>query len=244
MLDPHSSLPLYVKVKQALLREIRQGHYAPHQPVPPEHVLVQRFGVSRITVRRAISDLVAEGVLYRKAGKGTFVAAGPIVEVLSELTGHLEELQRMGLAPQVEVLEFATRPPQPDAAAALDDPPLALFARRLIRVQGTPLLVLDISIPAHLGLQVDPDLLSRVPINRLLEEGGHFPAAAEQRIGARPAYANEASLLQVPAGAPVLEVVRTEWGAGGQPLLWSRAVYRADRYQCVIRLHRRRRSGP
>jgi GntR family transcriptional regulator len=243
LINPESALPLYTQVKEALMRQIRNGTYKSHQVLPAERELVDTFGVSRITVRRALSDLVNEGLLYRKVGKGTFVASAPIVETLTELVGHIEELQRRNLNPEVTVVEFAYVTTPDEAAMSLGDPEEVLFCRRLVKVEGSPLMVLDICVPADLGVVVDPELLKRVPINRLLEAQGFFPVAGEQRVASRGARESEAVLFQVPAGTPILEVLRTEWMVTNRGLLWSRAVYLGDRYQYVIRLHRRRFHG-
>ncbi|HWI52345.1 MAG TPA: GntR family transcriptional regulator, partial [Symbiobacteriaceae bacterium] len=94
MIDLESAMPLYAQVKEQLVRQIRSGQYQPHAVLPAERELMEQFQVSRITVRRALADLANEGLVYRKVGRGTYVAAEPIVETLTELVGHLEELQR------------------------------------------------------------------------------------------------------------------------------------------------------
>jgi len=241
MVDPESALPLYAQVKEILGRQIRGGLYQPHQALPAERDLVDRFGVSRITVRRALADLVGEGLLYRRVGRGTFVASEPIVGTLTELTGHLEELIRRNLRPEARVVEpGATPPPPPEASAELGGVRQVVFVRRVVSVEGAPLLVLDICMPGDLGLRFDPQALTVEPINRLLEAQGFYPLSGEQRIRARAVEAAEAVLLEIEPGTPVLEVTRTERTIGERGLLWSRAVYRGDRYQYVIRLHRRR----
>ncbi len=240
MVDPESALPLYAQVKDILGRQIRGGTYQAHQALPAERDLVDRFGVSRITVRRALAELVGEGLLYRRVGRGTFVAAEPIVGTLTELTGHLEELIRRNLHPEVRLVESAQIPTPVEAAVELGGSREVLFVRRVVSVEGAPLLVLDICVPADLGMRFAPQALTVEPINRLLEAQGFHPVSGEQRIRARAVEETEALLLEVEPGTPVLEVTRTERTIGERGLLWSRAVYRGDRYQYVIRLHRRR----
>ncbi|HWI61472.1 MAG TPA: GntR family transcriptional regulator [Symbiobacteriaceae bacterium] len=243
MLQLESALPLYVQVKETLVRQIRSGKYQPHSVLPAERELMEQFGVSRITVRRALSDLANEGLVYRKVGRGTYVAAEPIVENLTELVGHLEELQRRDLHPEVSLIEQGFRAPSPDVAQALGSPPGVYFARRLISVDGTPLLILDLCLPGDLGFALDVHQLTEVPIHTALERQGLTPHAAEQRVTARSLHLWEAEMLGTTLGAPALEVVRTEWDAAGRGMLWTRALYRGDRYQYTIRLHRRRPRG-
>jgi GntR family transcriptional regulator len=243
VLDPGSDLPLYAQVKEVLVRQIRSGQYQPQEPLPAERLLMEQFGVSRITVRRALSDLEAAGVVSRKVGRGTYVAAEPIVETLTDLTGHLEELQVRHMNPEVTLVLQEFRTPMPEVAAALDGAERVLYARRLVWVGGAPLLLLDLCLPEELGAAIDPRMLTDVPVHRLLDLHGFVASAGEQRMAARGAQADEATLLDIPQGAPALEVIRTEWTGAGKGLLWSRALYRSDRYQYVIRLHRRRGMG-
>jgi GntR family transcriptional regulator len=243
VLDMESALPLYAQLKEMLVRQIRSGAYQPHEMLPAERELVERYSVSRITVRRALSDLTNEGLVYRKVGKGTYVAAEPIVETLTELVGHVEELQRRNLHPDVSLVEQGFREPTPEVALALGGPPGVFFVRRLVRVEGTPLLVLDLCLPGDLGIPFDAGLLTQVPVHAVLERYGVVPHAGEQRMAARAVAAREGELLGVATGAPALEVIRTEWSAAGKGLLWTRALYRSDRYQYVIRLQRRRSRG-
>ena len=243
MIDLESAMPLYAQVKEQLVRQIRGGQYLPHAVLPAERELMEQFQVSRITVRRALADLANEGLVYRKVGRGTYVAAEPIVETLTELVGHLEELQRRNLHPDVLLVEQGFREPSPEVSQALGAPAGVYFCRRLIKVEGTPLLILDICLPGDLGFAFDLRQLTEVPIHEVLERHGLTPHAAEQRVTARSMHLWEAEMLGVTSGAPALEVVRTEWSAAGRGMLWTRALYRGDRYQYIIKLHRRRPRG-
>lgn len=243
MLQLDSALPLYAQVKETLVRQIRSGQYQPHQVLPAERELMDLYGVSRITIRRALSDMANEGLVYRKVGRGTYVAAEPIVETLTELVGHLEELQRQGLRPEVTILEQGCKPLAPEVMNLLGNPSGVFCCRRLIKVEGTPLLLLDLCLSDDLGFTLDVRQLIDTPIHAILEKNGQMPYAAEQRVTARSLNIWEAELLGVTSGAPALEVVRAEWNAAGRGLLWTRALYRGDRYQYIIRLHRRRPKG-
>lgn len=242
MLDPHHPLPLYHQLKQALVREIDAGQWRPHETIPTERELIDRYGVSRTTVRQALSDLVTEGVLYRRHGKGTYVAPPrPIVETLSTLTGHVEELQTRGLDPTVRVLIAgdAVVPPPVGAALALTPADRAFRVYRLVTVGPAPLLLIDAWLPGSLGLHFTAAELQTEAIYRLLEAQGIYPARGQQRIRAANATADEARLLGLHRGQAMLEVVRTVFSGQDQPIEWSRAVYHPDRYEYVVDLRRR-----
>jgi GntR family transcriptional regulator len=244
MLDPGSPVPLYHQLKHALRLAIEGGQWRPGDQLPTEQALMERYGVSRITVRQALADLVAEGLLYRRRGKGTFVAAraAPIAETLTELTGHLEELRRQGLDPAVTMLWLEVKPMPAAVAAALERQEGApgWSLRRLVQVDGAPLMVTDVYLPTDLNLKLDEPLVARVGLARLLEERGYVPATGRQRIGAEPAPAQEAALLGLAPGEPVLRVIRVIYSATGTPLAWFKTLYRADRYEYDVVLRRRR----
>lgn len=244
MLDPVSPLPLYAQLKAALRREIDQGSFPVGEAIPPERELITRYGVSRITVRQALADLEADGYLIRRHGKGTYVAPrsrGAISESLSELTGHLEELQRQGLDPQVEVLALERRPLPDTVADALGRPGAeGWFLYRKVSVGREPLMLSEVWLPCDLGIELNPEMLRQSGMAQLLTEHGSVPARGTQRIGAQLAGPYEAGLLEVPPGDAVLRVVRLITGADGMPLVWFRTLYRADRYEYEVELKRRR----
>lgn len=245
MLDTESPVPLYEQLKAILRRRIEAGEYAPNEALPPERELIGQYNVSRITVRQALADLEAEGLLVRRHGKGTFVAPrtpGLIAESLGELTGHLEELQLRGLDPQVELLASGHQVLPPDATAGLELPPGATgwSMYRLVSVQGSPLMLSEVCLPASLNLAPDPTTVKRVGMAQYLQEQGLFPTKGHQRIGATAAGVAEAGLLTVQAGDPLLRVIRVIADPAGRPLVWFRTLYRADRYEYEVQLKRRR----
>lgn len=245
MLDPVSPVPLYQQLKIALRRLIEAGEWQAGEAIPPERELIDRYGVSRITVRQALSDLEAEGLLLRRHGKGTFVAprrAGVIAETLAELTGHVEELHLQGLAPDVDVLERSRGALPAEIAAMLGRPPEAegWHVRRRVRVGDAPLMLSDLWLPADLGLDLTDGQIASMPMSRLLEQHGLFPVRGAQRIGAEVAGKADAGLLGIHPGEALLRVQRVIYGAGDQPLVWFRTLYRADRYEYEVELKRRR----
>ena len=104
LLDRASPVPLHVQLRSFLLQQIESGALKPGDAIPAERELVSRFGISRITVRQAIADLMAEGFLYRQHGRGTFVRSHKIEQELSTLTGFVEEMAARGLVPGAKLI--------------------------------------------------------------------------------------------------------------------------------------------
>lgn len=246
MLDPHSPVPLYHQLKVALSQKISSGEWAPGQPIPPERELITLYQVSRTTVRQALDDLVTSGLLYRVHGKGTFVAERKIVQTLADLTGFAEELELRGIVPEIHLLGCGLTDPPEEAAAALDLPPDAPVwcVQRLVRAGGEPLFVDQSCFPESLRTVLTRERLAEAPIYRLLEEQGLTLIRGRQEIAAIAIGPEQARLLGCEAGAPVLAVTRTTYTNQDRPLEWSRAVYRSDRYQYLVELRRRPRTGP
>jgi GntR family transcriptional regulator len=245
MLDPTSPVPLYHQVENRLRSLIEHGEWLPGQAIPPERELVERFGVSRITIRQAIAHLVTDGLLYRQHGRGTFVARNRpavIAESLTHLTGHLEELQMRGLAPRVDLLSLDQKPITGPVADALQRPPgtVGWHLVRRIFVAEEPLMVSEIYLPIDLGIQLHPQAVEQMAISRLLEEAGLLLLTGTQRISAGKATAEEARLLGIAPDDPVLQVVRVMSGQASVPLVWLCTRYRSDRYAYEVELKRRR----
>lgn len=243
MLNPASPVPLYHQLKERLAGEIRSGRWVPHQAIPPERELIALYGVSRTTVRQALAELVAEGFLYRLQGRGTYVAPAPVIHhTLNNLVGYVEELQLLGLDPQVAVIHLEQRVPPAETATALELPAgeAAVYLLRRVLVHEQPLLLLASWLPPAIGNRLDPSDLTSSNLPSLLEKQGFSPARGELTIGAVSLEQAEAALLGLPDGSPELVVTRILRTGEGRPLEWSRALYRPDRYQFTIALRRRR----
>ena len=114
--------PLYQQLKERLRAEIARGAYTPGDQLPAEPELIRLYGVSRITVRQALSGLEVEGLIVRRHGKGTFVAERRIAHDLVRLTDFVEDMELAGLAPSSRVLRFAREATTHEVAEALNIP--------------------------------------------------------------------------------------------------------------------------
>ncbi|MCP1387519.1 GntR family transcriptional regulator [Corynebacterium sp. TA-R-1] len=228
--------------KHAQLREILERkcveELKPGDPLPGERALEEEFGVSRITVRRAIGDLVNAGKLRRVRGKGTFVAPSPVVSRL-HLASFSEEMRHQDVESSSRVLLSGTAPPPPEAAAffgtAPDTPHIHL--RRLRLGDGEPYAVDD----AWYNAELVPDLLDNdveQSVYTVLErEYGCGITEADQTVSATSAGMPNAMLLDVTANTPLLHVVR-HGRSGAMHVEYCTSVYRTDRYTLRTRVVR------
>jgi GntR family transcriptional regulator len=228
------SLPLYHQVHLTLRQRILDGVYGPDSPIPTEQELTTQFGVSRITVRRALGALTEEGLIRRERGRGTFVSSGmysPQVQI--SIRGLIENLMAMGLKTRAELIEFGYVVAPQDVRGLLELAPDGLV-QRSVRVrshQNQPFSHLVAYIPEAIGRNFDKDDLSLHPLLTLLERSGVKVASAYQTISARAADSDVAPLLQVPVGTPLISITRLVRDVTGQPVELIRCLYRPDRYE-------------
>src|SRR5829696_7790201 len=116
-------LPRYYQLKEIIRERIRSGEWATGSPIPSERELCEQYGISRMTARQSITELVNEGYLYREQGKGTFVAQPKITQHLSQLTGFTEDMEARAKHPAAQVLHQQMIPADANLAAILQVKP-------------------------------------------------------------------------------------------------------------------------
>jgi GntR family transcriptional regulator len=233
-LDRTSPVPLYHQLASQLEATIDDGRLSPGDQIENEIALADRLGLSRPTVRRAIQDLVAKGLLVRQRGVGTQVA-NRMVHRRVELTSLHDDLARAGRSPRTEVLSF--EPEVQDARACralgLDPGTPLLFVERLRFAGREPLALMHNWLPPRFAGITGEELQSQGLYTLLRARGGH-PAVARQQIGARPATVREARLLETRRSAPLLTMTRSAFDATGGALEFGDHSYRSDSYSIEV----------
>jgi GntR family transcriptional regulator len=242
-LDGTGPGPRYLRL-QALLREaIEAGRIAPGAALPSERELCEGFGLSRVTIRKAMDELVADGLLERRRGAGTFVAARPagadggrVEKSFSLLTSFSEDMLARGRQPSSRWLDRAEGTVTPEESLALGLSPGSRVYRfqRLRHADGQTMALEQATIPgwALAGAGVVGDSLYGA-----LLAAGHRPVRALQRVRAVAFDADQAALLEIAAGDPGLLIERRAYAADGRPVEVTRSWYRGDAYDLVAELH-------
>jgi GntR family transcriptional regulator len=213
--------------------------------IPPERELCQRFGVSRMTLRRAVDDLVREGFLERHQGRGTFVAIPKIAQQLT-MTSFSEDMRRRGLAPASRTIGFATMTAGAPLGTRLEVSPATDVLRisRLRLADAKPMAIETLHVPRDRVPGLSAEELTNRSFYELLEEKyGLLVVAGYQTIEPTVTNEEEAELLSVPLHSPAFLFERTSRTQDGAVIEFVRSIYRGDRYQLAVEL-RRSRSRP
>jgi GntR family transcriptional regulator len=227
---------LHKQLFLAVREQIRRGVYREGDPIPTEEQLCQAFGVSRITVRRAVADLVEEGWLEKRIGRGTFVKQPSAKPVGSASSTFTESLAKRSKQTQVTVLEVSKGTPPPHVAAAMGVPESTqvVYASRLRSISKVPLLFVDSWVmPEYAGSITGDALEVRSITEMLLSEGVRLRYITEE-LSAVAAEPQVAANLRVQVGAPLLCVARLISKDVGKTVMYLTAYMSSERSRIVF----------
>lgn len=232
-----SKLPLYHQVTNLLLAEIVEGKYDVGSYIPSERELIDYFQVSRITIRKALDSLVAQGVLMREQGKGTVVVKSPVQQTVTQLMGTLESAFEMGEKTSARVLDARYEQAGNVIAKSLNinAEDIVLKVNRIRHGPSGPFAYLNNWLIRSMGEKLDLDSLSESSILSQLRRQGLMPQQADQFIRATLCPPEVAMLLDTSVGAPLLEVYRVYYFQD-KPIMVLQSWYRSDRYTYKVSL--------
>lgn len=239
-------MPKYHQIYLVLREQLHEGRF--ERGLPGELALMHQFGVARVTVRRALEQLAAEGLISREPGRGTRSLVGEAAPAQApaadgqrtHLNGLLENLVTMSLHTTVRVLTVETIGAPGAVAEALQVPPGAPV-QKAVRVRSTregPLSHITTYVPGEIARRFGRKELATKPILVLLEESGVKVGRAHQTVSARLADTEVARHLDLAVGSALLAVRRLIYDAQERPVQWLHGLYRPDRYEYEMQLSR------
>jgi GntR family transcriptional regulator len=234
-LDPGDPAPLYVQLQRSLRAAIEKRVLAPEDAIPPERDLAEAFSISRITVRKALAGLVDEGLLTRRQGSGTFVAAR-VEKSFSKLSSFSEDMISRGRTPQTQWLNRSEGAVSPDEAMTLGLSPGALVFRfsRIRLADGAPMALEHSTLP---GYCLPSAAAVTESLYEALEAGGYRPTRALQRLRAVLFTDEQAELLRVKPKDAGLLIERRGFAPDGRLVEVTLSYYRGDAYDFVAELN-------
>ncbi len=242
-LSSRSPKSLYVQLKDLLAQDIRDQKLKPHDQIPSERELCEKYNVSRTTARQGISLAISEGLLYRIHGKGTFVAEAKIDQGLVRLTGFEETVLGRGLTPSMKVLEAQLMTADVQITSLLSLPLGSDIANfKLLGIaNNTPLVIFHYYLPSEIGLEAI-ELVKDYEaekgwfsFTRYYRERKNIDlGVARQTFEASVVNNDQAELIKRPVGSALFKVTSIIYTRQEKPIELRHAFYRGDRYKFNI----------
>lgn len=236
---PSRALPAYLQIEDDLAERIERGDFGVGARLPTERMLAATLGVSRMTVRAALDRLARRGMIVRRQGSGTVVAAPKLRQDASHLRGFFEASIGQGLLPVSRVVERVEMLATTHLAQVLGLGPGDRVYKvvRVRSVAGVPVVLETSFLPEAIVPGLLDEDLERSSIYRLMERlHGARPVRATQTFEPIAAAAAEAALLDLTVGSPLMLVERTAWDGRGRAVEHARDLYRGDRSRFVAEL--------
>ena len=240
-----TGIPRYIQARDTLSTRIRAGELQPGTKLPSEDQLAAQFGVSRMTIRKSLDDLITMGLIYRRHGVGTFVSQSTVQRDHTKLTDFFESCRLNGHIPQARLLKKEIVPANKKMAKALGlsvgDQLIRLATLRL--VDGTPITYHDAYLPAILF----PDLVDADPnslnldsqhVWQMIEKMGFNVSSVVERLEAQIVSDNIASTLAISDSSAILYGERVLFSDDGTPLKYADCYNRGDRFSLTVVLAR------
>lgn len=236
-IDKNSSEPIYLQIASAIRESLQNGVISPDVPMPPERVLAEQFGVSRMTMRQANDVLEREGLINRQRGRGTFATPQHIVKQAQEALGFSEEIRRRGGVPSSRLISFKTVPATASMAHYFDieigEPIYEIKRVRL--ADNVPIALELVQIPTRLCPKLERFNLIDYSLYQILEENYRLHIVrSEDEHSAIPATKLHRKLLEMPANAAIFLVKRKTYTNENRPLELGVTAYRGDLYTAVV----------
>lgn len=236
MLKQDAITPLYVQLMEELETSIRNGVYKPGDKIMTEAEMAKEYGVSLITVRKAVGSLMEKGLVVRKQGKGTFVTKPKYSRNMKKLQSFTEMCEQMGVKPGAQVLENRLIMADKKVADRLGIEPGSnvVYISRLRLADGEPVQVEKSYFPLKYAFLLEEDLNNGSMFECLKEKAGAKVASSEKMIELCRVTAEEAALMDVKKGDYLLFVKSTAYDENGEPMYAGIQLINGDRFSLYV----------
>ncbi|KUO66110.1 MAG: GntR family transcriptional regulator [Gracilibacter sp. BRH_c7a] len=234
-IDKSSVIPIYYQLAKLLEGQIRRGEFQPGEVLPTEMEIAARFEISRMTVRRAIAELVSAGMISTQQGRGTFVARPKLDNIVFELNNFNEEIEQRGLQQKItlvqadiirankllqekfEIVDSNAKFLYFKTVLSAEDERIACENKYVFYTKSKPILEKELKDPSL------PEIIAA--------HSDYVPIGAKKVLQVSITTEEEAVILGVPPNTPVIVIEQTIYAPDRKPIGWGRSVYRGDRYK-------------
>lgn len=240
-INPQSALPLYYQIKQNLLDLLQSGKFAPGDLLPAEGEMGEYYGVSRLTVRQAVGELVREGMLVRERGRGTSVARPKTTHNMVRSSGFSERIREAGQHPSSRVLGYEVIPASAKVAENLQIPAGSMVYRlsRLRSVDGVPQMIEISHFPQAMFPGMEDVDFSKVSLySTLAERYECLVMAADEVFEPVLLTSYEADLLDSKAKTAALMLEIVAYDQNGKRVEYNKSIVRGDKARLLFHVRR------
>jgi GntR family transcriptional regulator len=244
-IDKDASTPIYRQIAEAIGALLASGVLPPGYVLPPERVLCAQFGISRMTLRQAMSLLDREGLIHSRRGVGTVVTHSRLRKQQQEALSFSEEIRARGGRPESRLISFDLAIPTPLVRDffELHEQQKVYEVQRVRLKDGEPLALELARIPERLCPGLERFDLAKSSLYEILEQSyGLRTEACDEEISSEIPNSQQRKLLSLSARTAVLVINRKAYMEDGRPLELTRAVYRGDRYSAIVHSVRKNKS--
>ncbi|WP_010277928.1 GntR family transcriptional regulator [Paenibacillus senegalensis] len=240
-LNNASDKPLYLQLKQIIMDDIKSGKYQAGEKLPPENELCEQYGVSRITARRAIMDLVDEGILHRKQGKGTFVKDWKVKREIISVGGFSELTTASGKLPSSQIL--STNLIEADEKLAeifsMTDDKRLLRLHRLLYIDNEPFIIETSYYPLASFPDLEQHISESPSTYGILKNRYGIEITRSDKLLDVVLASNEAvELFRCDVGIPLYAIERTSYDQKERPVHYSYSLLMTSKVKFVINAKR------
>lgn len=240
MIDKTSPLPIYAQLEQLIKTQILQHQLKEGELIPSEREYAEKYQISRMTVRQAITRLTESGYLQRQRGKGTFVAMTKVEQPLNFLTSFSEDMCLKGMAARSQVVDFQVIEADSLLAEKLQIAVgTQIYQIKRLRFADDLPIAYQIFYATHALIQgLTKEIASHSLYQYMENELGLHLDYAEQEMEVRKAQKHEAEMLNIKVGSPLFFIQRTSFSPTNQPIEYAISYHLGDRYKFKVRINR------
>lgn len=231
-IDQESVIPLYHQLKEIIREHIQSGEWNPGDKIPSENQICEKYNISRNTAKKALEDLVQDGLLKRIQGKGTFVAKPVLEQSLTGFYSFSKVMQEKGMDPKDLIIDIETKPAGPKVAHRLQiaEEEQVIVLTRLRCANDEPIILESSYMPQTVIPELTREKLEKTSLYDYMEqEYGVFVSSAKEIFEPVLVRSDESRYLQVEVGSPALLLERVAYNTEHKPVEFCHSIVRGDR---------------